>query len=163
MEYRLVASSTATASSVAPPFTLRSSVELLEGSANVDLVFTPRLGSLKGHEGVLVEWYLGRDVTSSSWIPSGGGGTSNFDTRTGVRMSFASHFRGANVVLATPVADTLSSRWCHMYAKRHVQFIVGFFLYNMCSSALCCTGFQHLDQRHLYKYPFRKQIPIFHH
>lgn len=86
MEYRLLSAATATAPSLTPPFTLRSSVELLEGSANVDLVFTPRMGLLKTHESIVIEWYLGKDVSSSSWIPSGGGGTSNFDVRTGVRM-----------------------------------------------------------------------------
>jgi AP-3 complex subunit mu len=89
MEYRLVSAGTTTAPALTLPFSLRSSVELLEGSANVDLVFQPRPGSSKGQEGILVEWYLGKDITTSSWIPSGGGSTSNFDVRTGVRPLFA--------------------------------------------------------------------------
>jgi hypothetical protein len=81
MEYRLGSSGTAIASIATVPFSLKSSVELLDNSANVDLTFQP--GSSKGLQSVLIEWYLGKGVTTSSWIPAGGG-TCTFETRTGV-------------------------------------------------------------------------------
>ncbi|KAG8834922.1 hypothetical protein FRC18_001303 [Serendipita sp. 400] len=83
MDYRLT-SPTASSTAFTVPFTLKASVELLEGSNNVDLTFQPRFGLSKGLEGVLIEWSLGQGVTSTSWIPSGGGGTYSFDARSGI-------------------------------------------------------------------------------
>jgi AP-3 complex subunit mu len=83
MEYRLGTSGTAVASIATIPFSMKSSVELLDNSANVDLIFQPGPGSSKGLQSVLIEWYLGKGVTTSSWIPAGGG-TYTFETRTGV-------------------------------------------------------------------------------
>jgi len=83
MEYRLGSSGTAVTSIATIPFSMKSSVELLDNSANVDLIFQPGSGSSKGLQSVLIEWYLGKGVTTSSWIPAGGG-TCTFETRTGV-------------------------------------------------------------------------------
>jgi AP-3 complex subunit mu len=83
MEYRLGTTGTAVASMATIPFSMKSSIELLDNSANVDLIFQPGFGKSKGLQSVLVEWYLGKAVTTSSWIP-GGGGTCTFETRTGV-------------------------------------------------------------------------------
>ncbi|PVG04189.1 clathrin adaptor, mu subunit [Serendipita vermifera] len=84
MEYRLGSTGNTMAPSFMPPFILKTSVELLEGSANVDITLQARSGIGKTIDNVLLEWYLGKGVTTSSWIPSGGGGTYTFDTRTGV-------------------------------------------------------------------------------
>ena len=83
MEYRLGTTGTSVASTATIPFSMKSSVELLENSANVDLIFQPKFGSSKGMQSVLIEWYLGKGVTTSSWIPGGGGGTCTFESRTG--------------------------------------------------------------------------------
>jgi AP-3 complex subunit mu len=84
MEYRLGSTGNTMASSFIPPFILKTSVELLEGSANVDITLQARSGVAKTLENVLLEWYLGKGVIASSWIPSGGGGTHTFDAKTGV-------------------------------------------------------------------------------
>ncbi|KIM33439.1 hypothetical protein M408DRAFT_61322 [Serendipita vermifera MAFF 305830] len=87
MEYRLGSTGSAVASVATIPFSMKSSVELLENSANVDLVFQPSFGSSKGLQSVLIEWYLGKGVTTSNWIPGGGGGTCTYDSRSGVSFS----------------------------------------------------------------------------
>lgn len=84
MEYRLGSTGSAVASVATIPFSMKSSVELLENSANVDLVFQPSFGSSKGLQSVLIEWYLGKGVTTSNWIPGGGGGTCTYDSRSGL-------------------------------------------------------------------------------
>lgn len=93
MEYRVGTTGTAVASVATIPFSMKSSVELLENSANVDLIFQPNFGSSKGLQSVLIEWYLGKGVTTSSWIPGGGGGTCTYDSRSGVSVFHIINFQ----------------------------------------------------------------------
>jgi AP-3 complex subunit mu len=92
MEYRFGSSTSSISPGVTVPFALKSSVELLQGSANFELTLQPQSPSPKGLEMIAVEWYLGKGVSTASCIVTGNQSSYTFDARMAVSVRFIALF-----------------------------------------------------------------------